>query len=241
MKKAVYTCITGNYDILPQPAAVRADWDYICFTDDPSAGSDGVWQLRPFKYEGDRRLISRYPKILPHLALADYDASLYLDANIRILGDGIYEAAEECLADGALWAGIPHPDRDCVYEEIRRCYLSGHARWRDALKLKKQLQNAGFPQHSGLLENNAILRRHNDLRVIAVDEDWWEAYSKGIKRDQLHLMPALLKEGLKPVDLLPDGRNARNSEALGLVPHAQPFCSAHPRPRLVKAVLKRFL
>ena len=241
MKKVVYTCITGDYDSLLQPLAVRPDWDYICFTDDASTLSDGVWQLRPFKYEGDAAKVSRYPKILPHIALKDYDASLYIDAKIQIIDAGIYDAADACLAGGVPWAGVPHPERDCIYEEIRRCYLSGHARWRDALRLKKQLQNAGFPHHFGLLENNVILRQHNDSQVVAVDEDWWAAYSAGIKRDQLHLMPALQKEGLNPSYLLPDGGNARNSSALKLVPHNHPFSSAHPRPKLVKAILKRFL
>ena len=47
MNKVVYTCITGAYDTLRQPLATRPDWDYICFTDNSSEKSDGVWQLRP--------------------------------------------------------------------------------------------------------------------------------------------------------------------------------------------------
>ena len=32
-KKVIYTCISGDYDILNEPIVINKEWDYICFTD----------------------------------------------------------------------------------------------------------------------------------------------------------------------------------------------------------------
>ena len=98
MKKiAIYTCITGTYDRLIQPAAPPDGLDFICFcdrpdrdrsdNDRPDRGRDGQWQLRPLPEEacGDARERSRYPKFLPHRLLADYDFSVWMDANVGIV------------------------------------------------------------------------------------------------------------------------------------------------------------
>ena len=240
MKKVIYTCLTGGYDTLPQPLAVDAGWHYICFTDNPS-GDGGVWELRPIPGSIPAAEASRLPKILPHEFLQDYEVSLYMDSNIRITGEDFYRAADAAAESGTLWAGVPHPLRDCIYEENLSCYLSGHSRWRDALRLKRQLKRAGIPRHAGLEENNLILRRHLAPEVVEADRQWWEAYSKGIRRDQLHLMPVLLKTGLHPAELLPEGRCARNFDSLKLLPHKSAAAPAHPRPRLVKEILKNTL
>jgi len=231
MKKVIYTCNTGGYDALRQPLTVRPDWDYVCLTDDPSAGTDGAWQLRAT--EGpDAKNASRRPKMLPHEYLSGFDVSLYVDSNLIIEGDAIYDAADAAIASGALWAGVKHPQRDCIYDELRKCYLAGHCRWRDAIRLKLALCKEAYPRHAGLLENNIIFRRHNAPEVILVDEQWWDRYSRGIKRDQLHLMPVLRGAGISAGTTLP---------SLQRTPHAHGFSSPHPRPRVVKNILKRFI
>jgi len=32
-RMGVYTCITGNYDVLPKHTYINTDYDYVCFTD----------------------------------------------------------------------------------------------------------------------------------------------------------------------------------------------------------------
>ena len=99
MKKVIYTVLTGGYDRLTQPEAVRADYDYICFTDNPGKGSDGVWQLRPIPFETpDPITRARYAKLQPHVVLPEYDWSVFMDANLCITGDAFYEAAEAMMS-----------------------------------------------------------------------------------------------------------------------------------------------
>lgn len=211
MKRVIYTCIVGGYDKLRQPEVLDKDFDYICFTDAAVSGQDGAWQLRPIPFVcEDRTRLSRYVKLMPHKVLGDYDESLWLDANITIKGQGIYDAVRRVSSAGSLIAQVPHLGRDCVYEEIAACYKDLRIGFREARRTRRHLLSEGFPRHSGLMENNLIFRRHNDPSIVRLSEAWWEEYGRYSRRDQLSLMPVLWKCGLSPDNLLGDGLNVRN-------------------------------
>lgn len=208
-RKVIYTCLTGGYDRLEQPAAIAPDWDYICFTD--REGQDGVWQLRKIPSDSPDPVIrSRYPKMLPHQALPEYDYSVYLDANLCITGAEFYRIVDLCIVDGIDFAQVEHPKRDCVYEELKYCYLKDKIDTRTAFRLHRQWTAEGLPRHTGLYENNLIFRAHNEPEVKTIDEAWWQAFSAGIPRDQLCLMPVFLRHRSHPSLLLGPGLNARN-------------------------------
>mgnify|MGYP002620186677 CR=1 FL=1 len=208
-RKVIYTCLTGGYDRLVQPAAVAPDWDYVCFTD--RDGQEGVWRLRKIPLDSpDPVQRSRYPKLLPHRVLPDYDYSVYLDANLRITDAEFYRIADRLIAEKTILAQVEHPDRDCVYDELRYCYLKDRIGTRTAFRLHQQWTAARLPRHAGLYENNLILRAHNLTEVQALDEAWWKAFSAGVPRDQLCLMPVFLRHGIHPALLLGKGLNARN-------------------------------
>jgi len=81
----IYTVQVGDRDEVRQPEIIDPRFDYILFSDQHIGEQLGVWQVRGFDYQNDDPTIrSRYPKILPHRLLSDYDASLYIDANISI-------------------------------------------------------------------------------------------------------------------------------------------------------------
>ena len=209
MRKVIYTCLTGGYDRLEQPAAVDPSYDYICFTD--TEGQDGVWQLRKIPFDSpDPVSRSRYPKILPHKVLTDYDCSAYLDANIRIMSAEFYAIVDRLIADEITFAQVEHPDRDCVYDELRYCYLKDKVDTRTAFRLYRKWTGEGLPRHAGLYENNLIFRRHNITEARALDEAWWKGWENGVHRDQLCLMPIFLRHNIHPALLLGKGLNARN-------------------------------
>ena len=220
MKRVIYTCIVGGYDKLRQPEVIDGDFDYICFSDSGAGTVDGVWQIRPIPYYcQDPGRLSRYVKLLPHKVLGDYDESLWLDANISIKGDGVYEAVRRVSDGGSLVAQVPHPDRDCVYEEIAACYKDLRIGFGEARRTRRHLLSEGFPRHLGLMENNIIFRKHNDPSVVRLSEAWWEEYSRYSRRDQLSLMPVCWKSGLSPDNLLGEGLNVRNVPFLGYSRH----------------------
>ena len=239
MKKVVYTCITGAYDTLRQPLATRPDWDYICFTDKPGGKRDGVWQVHPVPMAaGSPKVRSACVKLLPHKVLPEYDASLFMDANLQIASDVFYDKVEERLSseNTKVWM-VPHSSRDCIYDEASACFDSSLAGFCDILRLRRQLRRDGIPRHLGLYETNIVLRRHTDPAVIAVDEAWWKAFSESIHRDQLSATAVLYKAGMKADLLFGPGLNARNVEFVKYYPHAgkRPHRTGLPRP------LRKFL
>lgn len=220
MKKVIYTCITGNYDSLPQPLVTDASFDYICFSNDIKEDKAGIWQVRPIPYcNSDKTRLSRYVKLQPHKVLQEYDVSIWMDANINIIDDRFYSIVNDKIDSGTLMAQVPHPQRDCVYEEITKCYKDVRIGLYDALRQRIHLQKEGFPRHFGMMENNLILRRHNDPEVIHISDEWWKEYLKYSLRDQLSLMPVCWKEGFRPDLLLGEGNNARNVPYLAITRH----------------------
>ena len=208
-RKVIYTCLTAGYDRLEQPAAVDPSWDYVCFTD--TEGQDGVWQLRKIPFDSpDPVARSRYPKILADKVLPEYEYSVYMDANICITEKEFYRIADQLVADEITFAQVEHPDRDCVFEELRYCYLKDKIDTRTAFRLHRKWTAEELPRHAGLYENNLIFRSHNITEARALDEAWWKGWVCGVPRDQLCLMPIFLSHGIHPALLLGQGLNARN-------------------------------
>ena len=207
MKKVIYTVLTGNYDKLEQPRAVDSTYDYVCFTD--RAGQDGVWQLREIPFSSENPVLrARWAKLHPHELLPEYDLSVFMDANLCIASPVFYDQVAACQA---LLALLEHPQRDCVYEELRYCYLKEKIGTRAAFALLKRLKEMDMPRHAGLYETNVVLRRHRLPEVVALDGRWWDLLlSSACTRDQLSLTPALYLEKLEPALLLGPGLNARN-------------------------------
>ena len=218
MRKVIYTCLTGGYDRLEQPAVVDPSFDYICFTD--TEGQGGVWQFRRIPCESpDPVRRSRYPKLLPHRVLADYDCSVYLDANVRIMDAELYRTVDRLIARKTIYAQVEHPSRDCVYDELRYCYLKDKIDLRTAFRLHRQWKRDGLPRHIGLYENNILFREHRNPDILALDEAWWKEFQDCDGRDQLALMPVLQAFGLRPALFFGKGGNTRNVPCLRYTLH----------------------
>lgn len=222
MKTVIYTCITGDYDNLLQPVEVDPEFDYICFVRKGEAleKQSGVWQIRELpKTFRDDRLASRWPKILPHKALKDYDCSLWLDGNVQIASSEVYDILREKVASGVRYSGISHPLRDCVYDEAKKCFKTGRISIWGYLRALLFLRTAGYPHHTGLMENNVIFRRHADPAIKDVDDSWWSRFRRGPRRDQLSLMVCLDRFNVMRDYFLPRGISSRNSTAFNYFQH----------------------
>lgn len=189
MKRVIYTVIIGGYDRLIEPQAYPG-WDFVCFTDGRNTGLRAKlglsrWEVRHFDTEGlDSFRQSRLPKILPHRYLKDYDYSVYIDGNAKLLTD---PAAQLDAMSWPKMAVSEHPFRATVFEEIDECIRQGKAP-REVLEAQRSAYQAdGFPPDTRLLENNLLLRRHNDPEVVALTEAWWEQLTTFSHRDQLSL------------------------------------------------------
>lgn len=220
MKNVIYTILVGNYDRLMQPLAVDENFDYLCFSNDIKEKKVGVWTIRriPFQ-DSDKTRVSRYPKLLPHKVLQEYDYSLYIDANIQITGRELYDLINRKIEEETLIAQVPNIFRNCIYKDIEIAYRKRKVDFKGAKRQYKHLKQEGFPEHYGLFENNVILRKHNDPKVVEISEAWWKEYSNYTHRDQFCLMYVYWKHNYMPTFLFGEGKNARNVEYLKLEKH----------------------
>lgn len=223
MKKfVVYTVLVGGYDDVLQPKVVDDRFDYILFSNDFKETKQGVWSVReiPRVVENDNKRLSRYPKTHPERLLSDYKASLYIDANIQIQDQWVYDRFVELYAQGIEFAGIQLvlTGRDCIYEHsfdmcqnlLEHDYI--------AIKQCHLLHELGFPRHFGLNENNVLYRIHNG-KMKATDEEWWEWILNYSSRDQFSFMYCLWKNGVPLNYFLPKGEDTRNGAHFHLVDH----------------------
>ena len=229
---AVFSAIVGKYDEILQPSVVDNRFDYILFSDSLPEGKQGVWQVRRIDYSNSiKTKVARYVKAHPEALLPEYDASLWLDANIRITGKEIYDRFVELFDNKILVASVRHLAYDCVYNEMFAVLDFRYESEEVIVKWGHELRKRGFPRHAGLYETGLLYRRHSNEAVRIFDALWWsyiEAYSK---RDQLSFTVALREENLSCVFFLPEGKTVRDSEGLVFVKHKNEVTKFDPNEK----------
>lgn len=208
MPRVLYTVNVGRYDKL-RAAPRLAGWHCIYFSDRPlplwARARDNLgWEVRLLDAlgggeEAARR--SREPKLLPHRYLAEFDYSLYVDANILVRQD------PTPLLQELGWPDVlttRHPFRATLGEEVESCILEGKA---PAEVLRAQLDSyreRGLPPEAPLYENNVLARRHASAGAVRLAEAWWSAFAAHPHRDQLSLPWVVQQTGIVPAVLEQD-------------------------------------
>ena len=185
-KCAVYTCITGKYDKLSEPGIVNPEWDYYCFTDDPTLSSD-VWKMVYLEAANPQEpiLLARKVKILPMEYLKEYDYTIWVDGNMTIRGDlktYIKTYSRECSM-----ICFPHHRRETIRQEANA--LIYNKKGNEEI-LKKQIlkyEKAGFPDDMGLCETGMLVRSNHDPLLTKVMYQWFDEIKSESRRDQLSL------------------------------------------------------
>lgn len=232
----IYTVLVGDYDDIMQPVVVDDRFDYVLFSNNIKSKNIGVWMVKPIPnvIEGDNKRLSRYPKTHPESMLSDYKASLYIDANIQIQDQWVYDRFVELYKNKVEFAGVKLvlTGCDCIYEHsFEMCqWLVEHDYV--AIRHCHELYKRGFPRHFGLNENNIIFRIHTE-RMRAADEEWWQWIINYSWRDQFSYMYCIWKHQIPLNYFLPKGEDARNGSHFKLVVH-------NSKPNVVKTkVVKR--
>ena len=229
---AIYSAAIGEYDEILQPSETDDRFDYVLFSDCLSEGKQGVWQVRRIDYSKlSNTRIARYVKTHPESLLPEYEASLWLDANICIAGNGIYDRFAELFEKGILVASVKHMAYDCVYNEMFSVLDFRYESEEVIVKWGHELRKRGYPRHTGLFETGLMYRRHSNPEVKELDAIWWnyiEAYSR---RDQLSFTVALREENLSCECFLPEGKTVRDSEGLTFIKHKDETAKFNPNEK----------
>ena len=192
--KVVYTCITGGYDSLLEPKYITPDFDYVCFTDNPSLTSS-TWDIRPIPKELEnlsKVKQQRYIKINPHKLLSEYELSIWVDGNVDLKGD-LNKFINESFEDGVSVYVPTHPSRNCIYAEAK-AVLSMRKDTKEIVNPQmERYEKEGFPKKYGLLQSNILLRKHNEPDCIKLMETWFNELKDNSHRDQLSFNYALWK------------------------------------------------
>ena len=219
---AIYTCITGKYDHLIQSAAFVPWCDFIFFVPKGVShpGRDGMWSFAEFECDHtDPVTVSRYAKMHPDELLPGYDFSLWIDGNIGIVSEEFFDILKSLVDGDVELACVPHPLRDCAYEEAAACVRGGKSTLRPMLAAVRHLSDSGLPRHAGLIETGVLFRKHSSPAVIALDRMWWDHFLHCDRRDQIALPLCLRETGMTPERLLPEGQGIRTSPLLSYVYH----------------------
>ncbi len=172
-KKVVYTCNIGSYDNFINPTFVNPEWDYVYFTDNMELlqlKRVGAWKIvYADYYDKNSASSAAFYKINPHVVLPDYDESLYLNANMDILNNEIFEYLDSfntkilCTAD---------KEYKSIYEQLDYLVKTGKYNFKDLMKFKELLVKSKFPKKSILFSDKFIYRHHNDSDVIKIADEW---------------------------------------------------------------------
>jgi hypothetical protein len=193
-KIAVYTAISNNYDSLKLPITESKDIDFICFTDNDNLKSD-KWKITTIEEQNlDPIRLAKKVKVLPHIYLSEYDLSLWVDANFLITHD-LNELFNTYLSKGLI-ACFRHPYRNCIYEEAKACIDIKRDKKSIIEKQMSKYQSLKYPEKNGLISSGAILRQHNDPKIIKLSEDWWKEIVQFSIRDQLSFNYAAWKNNI---------------------------------------------
>jgi len=197
-KVVIYSAVAGGYDDLRTHNYLSDEFDYVFFTDASVKGLH-AWEIRPlteFKEKSPVRK-ARYHKIFPDKLFPDYEYSVWIDGKYEIIGPDLERRIKEKISDNTLMASVPHPDRDCIYDEAELCRISKKD---DPEVISMQiefLKKEGYPKNNGLCDTAIIFRKHHDPKIKNIMNDWWNVLKKYSFRDQLSFGYALWKNNFK--------------------------------------------
>ena len=195
MRQVIYTSVVGNFDLLLAPSVVEPRFDYVVFCEDTDAAIPPPWQRRPLtRRERNARMTSRWHKFHPHLLFPDHDLSLYIDGNVRLTAP-VSALIDQMSAAGPI-ALFRHAERDCAYAEAE---IVKRYRLDDCSIVDSQMayyRALGYPAKSGLHISTVQIRRHQDPRLAAFLDDWWQQVKIFSHRDQLSLDFMLMRKGI---------------------------------------------
>lgn len=238
LKKAViYTVICGPYDTLKQPETVHPEFDYVCFTDQEFQDS-GTWTIKPFVRTAENRILTnRYHKMHPHILFPEYQYSVYIDGNIQIKGNHLYERILDLIKSDGFFSMPVHPYRECVYQEIQACLDTERDKTLRLWRYVSFLKNTNYPPHNGLNEACIIFREHHRRDIIQIMEAWWELLNTYSRRDQLSLPYVLWKHNVRSEPFFTDnGDNVRNHPGYEHFPHLKQKNKRQPLPLRIAAI-----
>ena len=215
-KKVIYSAMIGGYDDI-ENIAVSQVWDCFMFTDlseEERPKNSGWIFVNIDKSKGkDSGFVNRWYKMHPHILFPEYDESIYIDGNIKILDFSFINSRVKELQYNDICISMPkHFARDCIYKEAEVIASYRLDSKSNINKTVKFLKKRNYPINNGLYENNLIYRKHNNERIIKLMQQWWWFINEYSKRDQMSLCFLLWNNKIKSDAFFYNDLSVRNHE-----------------------------
>ncbi len=198
----VFTALFGGYELLnEQPMAQQSDIPFVCFTDDPELRSE-TWQMRLISplFAMDPARSQRDFKLRPHVHLAEFDTSLYID-NAVVLSRPPEEIFERYITASG-FALAKNELRQTVLDEFLEVARRGYD---DPSRVFEQLNHYTLTCPEVLEERpywgGILVRDHREPAVRAMLDIWCANVMRYSRRDQLSLNASFKQSGLVPEDM----------------------------------------
>jgi hypothetical protein len=177
-KTIVYTAIFGDKDTL-LPAPKFDNCDFVCFTDNDDLLNDSKgWEICIQRLDpSNPRLNARLYKTIPHGFFSTHERSVWLDGNVTLNThpENVFSTMETPMAV------YKHPYAETLKDEEKLC------------------SERGFNK-DGIITNHAqtgvIFRKHNDPKVIATMDTWFNEIRFKSIRDQISFSYSCWKNDL---------------------------------------------
>lgn len=197
-KVAVYTSVFGNYDAIKEPFFYSNKCDYFAITDQ-EIPTNSIWKKLDCSHipgfnSLDNYHKSKYCKLFPHVLFQNYDYSIWVDGNVQIVAD-LYPLIDK-LEDNHVMGTFENPLHDCIYTEKNYIIYNDAANTKAIENQISTYETEGFPKNFGMREFTIIMRKHSDIKLQSLMNEWWEHCNKFTMRDQISFPYILWKHGL---------------------------------------------
>ena len=201
LKKVVFSVLIGEYDLISQ-FNLQKDFDFYLFTDDQSGKYNHTnWTILPIPEEVQELNVSRvkkqrFIKLHPHLYFKDYDLSIYIDANFKIIDD-LNNFLIRVLSPNYSIYTFEHPERNTIFNETFEVVSLQKEKESIANAIRERYRKENFPDKNGLIESCLIIRKHNEKDSIYMMNKWYDEIKNYSHRDQLSFNYIMWKTGVK--------------------------------------------
>ena len=145
---------------------------------------------------------NRQVKLLPFDFLSDYDASLYIDSNLVLLGDPLLLYRQ--WLRGQSFVAWRHPQRCSIFDELGAILASSRAEPSKIIDQYVFFAEQAVPDRVPMIEANFLWRDHRDHRVRKFMQQAWEHLVRFESwRDQPGIAYLMWKTGIQPA-IMPD-------------------------------------
>lgn len=195
-KVIVYTAITGQYDNLKEPLYKDDKLTYVCFTNNHKLKSN-FWNI---EYICDTSLddmqLAKKIKLQPFKFFKEYETSIWVDGKFEIKDD-MKQYIEKYGKDKPILC-FPHYSRNCIYDEAMACLYLNKVKKEQIIKQISNYYQMNYPFDNGLYEMGCIVRRHNDIFLQKLMQDWYFEIKHYSYRDQISFPVVCWKNNFLP-------------------------------------------